>query len=234
MAYWRAGRTRMGDEHIDTLTRAPGRAPGGERLYVLVLEEDSSSIFHLPRDGRVVVGREPGVELNIRDPAASRRHAQLVVRRGEVEVINLDSHNGTLVNGERVSAPRALVSGDVVTIGEVGLVFHSAAESGHAQRVVDLTSLRRRLAEEIERASHFGRPLSLLALHFREPPADAGAVARQVSEQTRAVDFMSWIEAAQLVVVLPELANVAPSPRGCLHTVTASPPTPTTASTPTR
>src|SRR4051812_21761603 len=100
-------------EARDTLTRRPGRPAGSERQYVLLLEEGSSSILHLPDEGRLVIGRSPEADVRIQDRAASRRHAELVVRRGDVEVVDLQSHNGTLVNGEPIAGARALVSGDV-------------------------------------------------------------------------------------------------------------------------
>ena len=200
-------------EPLDTLTHVPGRAAEGDRLYFLVLEEDSSAIFRLPENGRIVIGREAGVDLCIRDRAASRRHAELHLRNGEVDLVDLDSHNGTLVNGARLTGRRPLLSGDVVAIGSAALVFHSARTAGLAQRVMDFAALQRRLAEEIERATHFQRPLSVGVMQFREPPNDPGTLAQAVAAHLRPVDFLAWSDPAQLVLVLPELAAVrAPGP----------------------
>jgi two-component system, NtrC family, response regulator AtoC len=197
----------------ETLTHAPGRSP--ERLYLLVLEGDKSSIVNLPRDGRLTVGRAPEVELHISDRAASRRHAELVLRGGEAEVSDLGSHNGTLVNDERITGPRALVSGDVITIGEVGLVFHSPRLQ---QRPLDLKSLRRRLGDEVQRAAHFGRPLSVVSVDFRGRPADPSALP------LRPVDFVAQAGDSKLIAVFPELTGDAvPRPGDADVTVAAYP-----------
>ncbi|MDA8295292.1 MAG: DUF3662 and FHA domain-containing protein [Actinomycetota bacterium] len=72
----------------------------------------------------VTIGRLPDCEIQLADPNASRRHAQLR-RQGEtVLIIDLGSTNGTKVNGIPVRQQR-LVSGDVVTIGMTALRFES-------------------------------------------------------------------------------------------------------------
>lgn len=69
----------------------------------------------IPIQGSVEVGREAAVSL-AGDARASRRHARFHVGPGGVEVEDLGSTNGVLVNGARV--PRATLSrGDLVTIG---------------------------------------------------------------------------------------------------------------------
>src|SRR6185369_7951472 len=91
---------------------------GGEasRSYLLVCEFGSSSIFLLPPEGEIVIGRSSEADLQIRDSAASRRHARLSITRTSVTIADLDSHNGTRRNGHPLSAPTALESGDVISI----------------------------------------------------------------------------------------------------------------------
>src|SRR4051794_5683425 len=86
-----------------TRTVVPSRvmAKDAERFYLLVLQGESSSLFHLPMNGVITIGRVPEVDLQLDDAAASRRHAKLIIANGDVRVMDLDSHNGTRVNGER-------------------------------------------------------------------------------------------------------------------------------------
>ena len=51
------------------------------------------------------------------DDAISRRHAEIAVRAGICQVRDLDSCNGTLLNGRFVERAR-LSRGDVLVIGE--------------------------------------------------------------------------------------------------------------------
>ena len=69
-----------------------------------------------------VVGRDSGSDISLaRDEYASARHARLEPRPDGLWVRDLDSTNGTFVNGERIAAPRLLQIGDVVRVGETEL-----------------------------------------------------------------------------------------------------------------
>ncbi|MDQ3855738.1 MAG: DUF3662 domain-containing protein [Chloroflexota bacterium] len=74
--------------------------------------------------GRVSLGR--GVDNNIvlEDSRVSRHHAELYVRGSEWYLRDLDSTNGTYVNGYGIRE-RALESGDRISLGGVELVFHN-------------------------------------------------------------------------------------------------------------
>lgn len=69
-----------------------------------------------------IAGREAGLPVHLRDPRASRQHAEFAVdARGVVTVRDLGSANGTLVNGVSLGAPRDLRVGDEVRIGDTTL-----------------------------------------------------------------------------------------------------------------
>ncbi len=62
-------------------------------------------------------GRDPDVDLTLDDPGVSRRHASLRAEGQTAIVTDLDSSNGTFVNGEPVTTPLRLRGGDRVQIG---------------------------------------------------------------------------------------------------------------------
>src|SRR5207247_1941862 len=64
----------------------------------------------------VRVGRQPGCEIWSGDGGISRRHAHLTFEDGGYVAEDLDSANGTFVQGERVGR-RRLQDGDVVQFG---------------------------------------------------------------------------------------------------------------------
>jgi hypothetical protein len=74
-------------------------------------------------DGEFVVGRSAGCQLSLDDPLVSRRHAMLVVSRDEVTVEDLDSRNGVLVNGTRISGKTTVQPGDKILIGSQELLL---------------------------------------------------------------------------------------------------------------
>ncbi len=72
--------------------------------------------------GGVKIGRATDNDIVIPDVLASRHHATLIPTPGGMEIADNRSINGTFVNGTRVDTA-LLNEGDVVTIGNVDLVF---------------------------------------------------------------------------------------------------------------
>ena len=68
------------------------------------------------------VGREPSNALAVSDPSLSRRHC-LIIRQGEqFKIRDLDSRNGTFVNGAPVQEGR-LEHGDQISVGDSSFIF---------------------------------------------------------------------------------------------------------------
>jgi ABC transport system ATP-binding/permease protein len=78
-------------------------------------EHERSTTYRL-RPGAMSIGRARDNDIIITDLLASRRHAELYIGRGGVEIADLDSANGTFVNGRRITrAP--IRQGDVIAVG---------------------------------------------------------------------------------------------------------------------
>lgn len=75
-----------------------------------------------PPPGSLKIGRATDNDIVIPDVLASRHHATLIPTPGGTEISDNRSINGTFVNGNRVDTA-LLDEGDVVTIGNVDLVF---------------------------------------------------------------------------------------------------------------
>lgn len=76
----------------------------------------------IPLKDGFVIGRVAGCDLVIADVKASRRHARVLVVGCVVEVEDLESANGTLLNGKPVQR-RVLRPGDQITIGTTVLRY---------------------------------------------------------------------------------------------------------------
>jgi FHA domain-containing protein/lactonase family protein with 7-bladed beta-propeller len=92
----------------------------GERLRV-ISGDQSGEVIAL--DGELILGRaEKGAGSLGGDQELSRRHARVSRREdGQLVIEDLGSTNGTLVNGQRISAPTPLRPGDAITVGETKL-----------------------------------------------------------------------------------------------------------------
>jgi FtsP/CotA-like multicopper oxidase with cupredoxin domain len=71
------------------------------------------------------VGRGPELDLVLRDPEASRRHARFETRNGVVYVDDLKSRNGTFLNGRRVGEAIEVREGDAVDVGTTRMIVRA-------------------------------------------------------------------------------------------------------------
>ena len=79
------------------------------------------------RNEKTLLGREQPAEVVIDDPAASRRHAQLYKKSGRWYLRDLDSTNGTYLDGPLRGTERILWDGDVFRIGDWEFTFSDPA-----------------------------------------------------------------------------------------------------------
>ena len=200
----------FGDLTILLRTRAGHEGPTGleaDRHYLLVFEQESSWVFQLPTGGAVVIGRGDEAGLRLHNSSVSRRHASIELADRLTRVVDLGSQNGTLVNGERIAAPRPLVSGDTLSIGSVTLIYHASSRPAARPALLDLGELRARSADELERALAYQRPLVVLAIGLPRPPVDPVQVIDALAGELRLMDAVSWAAADTLLLVLPEIAR---------------------------
>jgi len=74
------------------------------------------------------IGRSSGCHLTVADDDMSREHAEIERRWDGVFLRDLDSKNGVLLRGERLTGERRLVDGDVLLMGQTCFVFDDPEE----------------------------------------------------------------------------------------------------------
>ncbi|MDH3588106.1 MAG: FHA domain-containing protein [Gammaproteobacteria bacterium] len=124
--------------------RAAARAlewPGAEQDGVVSLSEATAKpTITLSRDGevqgiypleveRTLIGRDADNEIPIDSPFVSRHHALIVRDERGFWLSDINSTNGTFLNGERVSDQTRLSAGDHIRAGRHELVISMPAES---------------------------------------------------------------------------------------------------------
>ena len=73
--------------------------------------------------GKTVIGRARDAGIYLADSLVSRSHAQIIRRHGALVVEDLNSENGTLVNGEPI-VQYALQPGDIIRVGLSEFLVH--------------------------------------------------------------------------------------------------------------
>ncbi len=155
-----------------------------KRIPTLIIMNgvDTGKIFRLTKPS-MALGRESGTEICVNDNAVSRKHCLFVCSTSSIMLIDLQSSNGTLLNGNRIEREQ-LKNGDKIKIGQTVLRFEIADldvneynEKLYEQITIDdLTSLYNRksmLKELTQRFSdiHKYLPFSILFLdidHFKK------------------------------------------------------------------
>jgi len=78
-------------------------------------------------DTPITIGREDGNTIQLNDDRVSRYHVKIQEDRDQIVLTDLESTNGTKVNGEDTSL-RILRFGDVLTIGKSRIIYGSRDE----------------------------------------------------------------------------------------------------------
>ncbi|MCK6576661.1 MAG: FHA domain-containing protein [Anaerolineae bacterium] len=113
-------------------------------------------------DESVSIGRSSGSTIALDTEALSRYHASVTYQNGEVFLTDLDSVNGTFVDGVRLEAnqPHVLYGGEEITIGDLRMIFQSLDDSP-TRPILVLEDATRRLERaelpfyvEIEQPEH--------------------------------------------------------------------------------
>ena len=137
-------RAALGDDaersHIIRTVRRFGYAFIGAEQTGVALDAASFRLLWETREielenGDNLLGRDKGVRVWIDDPAVSRHHARIRVAKGRATLEDLDSKNGTVVNGRTIAVPTPLTDGDVLVIGRAEMTFRELRPLGSTQTV---------------------------------------------------------------------------------------------------
>jgi two-component system response regulator HydG len=101
------------------------RVVGGPDAGKVLVVDDASP-------GRVLVGRSPSCALGVTDTGVSRRHLAFEIVDGQVRATDLDSTNGTTVEGLAIGEVR-LRGGETIRLGETTIVVERLAQRATAE-----------------------------------------------------------------------------------------------------
>lgn len=109
---------------VVVVSRESLRTPSSSVAFSLLLLDEAGQPlrgFRLSRRRPVTVGRDTSNDVVLADRSVSGYHAVVRSVQGEWIVADLDSRNGTFLNGEQVRLESSIATGDVVQFGAVRL-----------------------------------------------------------------------------------------------------------------
>jgi len=89
-------------------------------------ESETSVTFRLTPGSIKTIGRATGADFIVDATMVSRVHCRLTAGADEIELEDLDSTNGTFVNGKRVEKRMLVKTGDRIGVGRVELQVEDA------------------------------------------------------------------------------------------------------------
>jgi pSer/pThr/pTyr-binding forkhead associated (FHA) protein/S1-C subfamily serine protease len=103
------------------------------------MTDNQNALRIIGRDGKeypitcaTLIGRSPECNIVIEQDGISRHHAQIEVAEGRTTLRDLGSESGTFVNGERITAPVEIRSGDRIRLHEVEFTVKGPTPAGTA------------------------------------------------------------------------------------------------------
>jgi len=108
---------------------APMMTPGRPAASLIVKQGPQIGIQFPITDNVAVIGREESCDIVIQDAEVSRRHSQLSWEGNTFIIQDMESTNGTFVNGTQIDTATVLTSGDVIGLGQTTLIFESEADN---------------------------------------------------------------------------------------------------------
>ena len=104
---------------------------------VLELQDQPSNVRRITVRHDIVIGRGSDCNLRLSSPQVSRRHCFLRVGRDSVSVTDLDSSNGTFVDGKRITSGKRhdLANGTQLALGPIRFLIHVQGTAVAADKV---------------------------------------------------------------------------------------------------
>lgn len=126
------------------------------------------------------MGRSQVCDILIQDPMVSRQHARIYRNNSILFVVDMNSRNGTFLNGRRVtSTPSILQNNDVINIGNTTVKVNLEAENPVSPKVIEGDSTN---------VSYTKKLVTVLFLDIR----DYTALSQRVDEEVLAPIISDW------------------------------------------
>ena len=176
---------------------------------VVVVSGPSKGTIARMSAGQLSVGRDPANQLCLNDRAVSRKHFSITETDAGFHLVDLDSHNGTFVNGIPVRR-KLLGHGDTIRVGKCELAFLITEDELLVSRMVlfrDETTLEGGTTV----STHIPPPLAMFG-------TDVGRMARDLNALFKVANTINSIRDIEQLQrrLLQLIAEVVPADTGAI------------------
>ena len=198
--------TPLSDSSVAALRPASDERASKGRISLLLFCRSGARVVPLVHGKPLVLGRMPPADIVIDDESISREHARMVLRKGKVSLEDLDSTNGTRVDGRRIDSVESIEPGAQLSVGRISAAVQLLGSLEDRQfGLFSHEAFELDLEAEVVRARSFGRPLALLLIRdTRTASSDIGAWFLHLQRHLRAFDRIAFYGSDLVEVLLPE------------------------------
>jgi pSer/pThr/pTyr-binding forkhead associated (FHA) protein len=92
---------------------------------------------------KTTIGRVEDNTFQIAEPSVSSHHCEVLLRGKDVVVVDLNSTNGTFINGEKITE-KVIKPGQILRLGKIELRLETDAPAAPAKKALDQTLVMQR------------------------------------------------------------------------------------------
>ena len=173
-------------------------------LMVVIMKEGSLVGSEVFPPGTYRLGRAPGEDLQLDDPAVSAHHASFALRNGQIGIRDDGSANGLFVNGKKVSVVR-VTSKDEVQVGAYTLKMRVLEKSDSASTAEAVESTLESTIIQEERPAK--RPVPAT-----RPPTPAARLDRPADEDATSIERDTYPAPVPARKPTPDILTPRPMP----------------------
>lgn len=113
---------------------------------LVILSEGMTGRTHELNVEKTTVGRVEDNTLHIAEASVSSHHAEILLRGSDVVVKDLNSTNGTFINGEQITGEATLKPGQILRLGKIEMRLETAttASAAASRKSTDNTMVMQR------------------------------------------------------------------------------------------
>ena len=187
--------------------------PVVETPHFVVVRTDTSTLEKLPDEGDWTIGTGPDVSFKLDDPDIAAIHARVRRSGSDWVVSSMTSERPTFLNDRSLTEDQSLISGDVITVGEITLIFNLGTRHDVPREILGPVQLMHRLIEEVGRSVRNDRDLAVLVVNLgSDRVVEPGLLEDAVHRSVRIVDILGRCSDSELCVVMPDTGYTAPVP----------------------
>jgi pSer/pThr/pTyr-binding forkhead associated (FHA) protein len=111
---------------------------------LVILSQGLTGKSHELKVDKTTIGRVEDNTFPITEPSVSSHHCEVLLRGTDVVVKDLNSTNGTFINGEKISGEAPLKPGQILRLGQIELRLETDGTAPASKKPVDSTMVMQR------------------------------------------------------------------------------------------